>query len=108
MEHLRPRPRTQIELYHFGPDVCELTPSPITHTAGLAGGLLKPLLGGGRVCLMERWDPALALDLIDRHGCTQATGATAFVTGLLDAYDPTRHDASSLRYFICGGAPVPG
>ena len=100
-------PRTQIELYHFGPDDCELTPSPITHTAGLAGGLLKPLLGGGRACLMERWDPALALDLIDRHRCTQATGATAFVTGLLDAYDPTRHDASSLRYFICGGAPVP-
>jgi acyl-CoA synthetase (AMP-forming)/AMP-acid ligase II len=100
-------PRAQIVLYDFGTEDCELTPSPITHSAGLAGGLLKPMFAGGSVCFMEQWDPAAALDLVDRHGCTQATGATAFVNGLISAYDPGRHDASALRYFLCGGAPVP-
>jgi acyl-CoA synthetase (AMP-forming)/AMP-acid ligase II len=99
-------PRVQAWLYAFGPDDCELTPSPITHTAGLAGAFLKALLAGGRVCLMESWDPAAALRLIDRHRCTQATGATPFIAGLVDAYDPAAHDASSLRVFVCGGAPV--
>ena len=99
-------PRVQALMYDFGPDDCELVPSPITHTAGLAGGFLKPLLAGGRVCLMDAWDPQRAIELIDRHRCTQSTGATPFIAALADA-SRDGHRASSLSKFICGGAPVP-
>jgi len=84
----------------------ELVVSPITHTTGLIGAL-KPLMYRGRVCLMESWDPEVALELIRRRGCTQVMAATVFAQTLLDTYDPARHDAGSLRYFLCGGAPVP-
>jgi non-ribosomal peptide synthetase component E (peptide arylation enzyme) len=100
-------PRTQANLYHFGPDDCELVPSPVTHTGGLAGGLLKATLTGGCACFMDIWDAATAIELIDRHSCTQATGATAFISSLVEAYDPATHSAASLQHFICGGAPVP-
>jgi cyclohexanecarboxylate-CoA ligase/acyl-CoA synthetase len=100
-------PRMQARLYHFGDEDCELVPSPITHTAGLAGGILKAIFAGGRACLMDVWEPKAALALIARHRCTQATGATAFIAALVDAFQPDAHDASTFRLFICGGAPVP-
>jgi acyl-CoA synthetase (AMP-forming)/AMP-acid ligase II len=99
-------PRTQIKLYEFERDSIELVVSPITHTTGLAAGLLKPLLGGGAIALMDVWDPSAALDLIDEVGCTQTTGATPFLTTLLDAAKK-RSGGKSLQVFICGGAPVP-
>ena len=100
-------PAAQARAYDFGRDDCELVPSPIAHTAGLAGGLLKVLLQGGRACLMDVWNPTRGLELIDHHGCTQATGATAFIAGMIEAYDPSKHDASTFQVMICGGAPVP-
>jgi non-ribosomal peptide synthetase component E (peptide arylation enzyme) len=47
------------------------------------------------------------MQLIREYGCTFSIGATPFVTMMLDAYDPARHDLSSMRVFCCGGAPVP-
>jgi len=90
----------------FGPGDVELVPSPVTHTTGLIG-VLKPLMYRGGSCLMEAWDPVKALELIRRHRCTHVMAATVFAQGLLDAFDPVTHDAASLRYFLCGGAPVP-
>jgi acyl-CoA synthetase (AMP-forming)/AMP-acid ligase II len=90
----------------FGPGDAELVPSPVTHTTGLIG-VLKPLMYRGRSCLMPVWDPAEALELIRRHRCTHLMAATVFAQALLDAFDPATHDATSLRYFLCGGAPVP-
>jgi acyl-CoA synthetase (AMP-forming)/AMP-acid ligase II len=100
-------PRMQVGLYGYGPDDIELVVSPPTHTAGLAAGVLKPLVGGGAMCLMSDWSPASALELITRHHITMATGATPFIAMLADAYDPAVHDASTFRLFFCGGAPVP-
>jgi acyl-CoA synthetase (AMP-forming)/AMP-acid ligase II len=90
----------------FRPGDVELVPSPVTHTTGLIGAL-KPLMYRGRACLMLAWDPAEALGLIRRHRCTHVMAATVFAQTLLDAFDPATHDAGSLRYFLCGGAPVP-
>ena len=82
-------------------------PSPITHSTGLAMGLGAPLVAGGSVHLMDVWEPAAGLDRIGRHRCTNTTTAAPFATMALDAYDPSRHDMSSLRVWLCGGAPVP-
>jgi acyl-CoA synthetase (AMP-forming)/AMP-acid ligase II len=90
----------------FGPGDVELVASPITHTTGLIGAL-KPLMYRGSACLMPTWDPADALELIRRHRCTHIMAATVFAQALFDAFDPATDDAASLRYFLCGGAPVP-
>jgi cyclohexanecarboxylate-CoA ligase/acyl-CoA synthetase len=100
-------PRTQRLLYEVTPDDIELVVSPPTHTSGLAAGLLKPLVSGAAACLMPKWNPQEALELIGRHRVTMATGATPFIAALAAAHDPAVHDVSSFRMFLCGGAPVP-
>lgn len=83
-------------------------PSPITHSTGLVTSVLLPLIAGAKSYLMEAWDPAEGLRLIEEHGCTAAVTATPFLQMLMGAYDPAKHDASSLRLWVCAGSPIPG
>lgn len=81
--------------------------SPMTHITGLLQGFLIPARAGGAAILMERWDAAEAVDLIERHGGTYMAGATPFLRELLQAYSATGLDRSSLVQYCCGGAAVP-
>ena len=56
---------------------------------------------------MDRWDPAEAVRLIDRHSVTMAVSATPFLKDLLDAAQAAGTNLPSLRIFGCGGASVP-
>jgi acyl-CoA synthetase (AMP-forming)/AMP-acid ligase II len=84
-----------------------LMASPVTHVTGYLFGLELPFLCGSPALLMERWDPALALDLIERFELTVAFGATPFLKELLDQAEQEARTAPSLRLFPCGGASVP-
>ncbi|KRF21095.1 fatty-acid--CoA ligase [Nocardioides sp. Soil797] len=92
----------------YGVDDVQFGPSPITHSTGLVTSVVLPLLVGARSCLMEAWDPTEGLRLIKEHGCTTAVTATPFLQMLMGAYDPEKHDASSLRRWVCAGSPIPG
>ncbi|HWE91915.1 MAG TPA: AMP-binding protein [Pseudonocardiaceae bacterium] len=83
-------------------------PSPITHSTGLVTSVVLPVLAGASSHLMEAWEPGEGLQRIAKHGCTMAVTATAFLQMLSAAYDPDRHDASSLRLWVCAGSPIPG
>jgi acyl-CoA synthetase (AMP-forming)/AMP-acid ligase II len=82
-------------------------PSPITHTTGLVTSVLVPLLNGAATHLMAEWEPRAGRAEIAKFGCTQAVTATTFLQMLVSAYDPDIHDASSLRLWVCAGAPIP-
>lgn len=83
-----------------------LTASPVTHVTGYLFGLELPFLTGAPALLMERWEPALAIDLIDRFGLTVMLGATPFLAELLDEAEARGSRLPSLRIFPCGGASV--
>jgi cyclohexanecarboxylate-CoA ligase/acyl-CoA synthetase len=87
-------------------DVC-LMPSPVMHNTGLQGAAVIPAAIGCASVLQDIWDAETALDLIDLHNATFSIGATPFVTMMIEAHDPARHNLSSFRIFACGGAPVP-
>jgi cyclohexanecarboxylate-CoA ligase len=57
---------------------------------------------------MEAWEPSEGLHRIEKYGCTVAVTATPFLQMLMTKYDPDKHDASSLRLWVCAGAPIPG
>ena len=82
-------------------------PSPVAHTTGLVTSVLVPMLTGASTHLMAEWDPDRGIDEIARFGCTAAVTAPTFLHALLCAYDPERHDLSSLRLWTCAGAPIP-
>ena len=92
----------------YSEDDVQFGPSPITHSTGLVTSVVLPLLAGASSYLMEAWDPATALADIARYGCTGAVTATPFLQMLMGAFDPQAHDASSLRFWICAGSPIPG
>lgn len=92
----------------YGSDDVQFGPSPITHSTGLVTSVVLPLLVGAKSYVMEAWDPVEALHLIEKHRCTAAVTATPFLQMLMGAYDAARHDASSLRLWVCAGSPIPG
>jgi cyclohexanecarboxylate-CoA ligase len=82
-------------------------PSPVAHTTGLVTGVLVPMLAGASTHLMAEWEPTRGIDEIQRFGCTAAVTAPTFLHGLLSEYDADRHDLSTLRLWVCAGAPIP-
>jgi acyl-CoA synthetase (AMP-forming)/AMP-acid ligase II len=84
-----------------------LVPSPLGHIGGSMYAFDLPWLAGLRAVLMERWDPAAAVDLIEREQVSFCAGATPFLEGLLAAAQASHRRLPSLRRFVCGGASVP-
>lgn len=81
--------------------------APLFHIGGLNVTTLLTLQKGGRIVLMPTFDPAEALRLIAEHRVTTMFGVPAMF--LFMSQHPVFADAdlSSVRSFICGGAPVP-
>lgn len=84
-----------------------LMPSPVTHVSGYANGIEAPLICGTRTVLMEAWNAADALSLIERHGLVGTVAATPFLVELADAARAAGTGIPSFRFFACGGAAVP-
>src|SRR5690606_37753550 len=83
-------------------------PSPITHSTGLVTSVILPLITGASSHLMEAWEPNEGIKRIQEHGCTVAVTATAFLQMMMGVHDPATHDLSSMRFWVCAGAPIPG
>ncbi len=83
-----------------------LVPSPIAHIGGSIYAFECPLLLGTTAVLMDRWDPSLAVALMDNERCTHMAGATPFLQQLLSAAESAGTHLPDLKVFICGGASV--
>ena len=77
--------RTIYRRWAQGPGDVMLMASPVTHVSGFGSGLELPFLTGLRSVMMERWDAARGIALIEREGVTISLGATPFLRELLDA-----------------------
>ncbi|ANZ26764.1 acyl-CoA synthetase [Rhodococcus sp. WB1] len=58
---------------------------PMFWIAGEVFGILNPLVNGGTVVLMTRWDADAALALVERHGVTSTVGTVDNYVELLEA-----------------------
>ena len=78
----------------------------VFHVFGLGPGILGTLMAGAGLVLQEQFQPAEALDLIERHRVSVHYGVpTVFVTELREQ-EAQQRDLSSLRGGIVAGAPV--
>ena len=80
---------------------------PFSHSYGLNGALLAPLLAGATVVLLERFSPEEALGAVARHRVTVFPGVATMFRRLLDAPALDAADLSSLRLALSGAAPCP-
>jgi acyl-CoA synthetase (AMP-forming)/AMP-acid ligase II len=82
-----------------------LTPFPAGHIAGF-NFLLRPFVTGTDMVFMDRWDAALAAELIERHRVRLSGGTPFHLQGVLDAAKREGRDLSSLACYSMGGTGV--
>jgi acyl-CoA synthetase (AMP-forming)/AMP-acid ligase II len=81
---------------------------PFAHLFGLTVSAMAPLFVGARVTTMPRFNPLVAVELIESQGVTEIVGVPAVFAGLLAAIERRGGAlrAPALRLCICGGAPL--
>jgi long-chain acyl-CoA synthetase len=99
---------TAINDYRPGADM-HLCTGPLYHAAPLAFSLSIPLASGVGTVLMDDWDAAETLRLIEAHGITHTHLVPTMFVRLLKLPDDVRdrHDLTSLRNVLHGAAPCP-
>ncbi len=79
---------------------------PLFHVTGCHAAMIPLLAAGGKLVLMHKWDPELAMELIQRERITGAGGVPTIAWQLLEHPALRNYDLSSLESFAYGGAPA--
>jgi long-chain acyl-CoA synthetase len=82
-----------------------LVASPMFHTGGVIG-TLATVWGGGTHVVMPRFDPDLALDLIEREAVTHTLLVPTMLAAAARAQLARPRDVSSLQYLSHGASPI--
>lgn len=88
------------------PQKSALLAIPLFHTTGCQATLIPVLAAGGKLVLMHKWDPELAMQLIERERITGAGGVPTIAWQLLEHPAMGNYDLSSLENIAYGGAPA--
>ena len=95
------------ELFEFNAQDVIYMGSPLAHQTGFMYGCILAIYHRCKCVLQDIWDPVLAARLISAEGCTLTLGSTPFLSDLVHTPEVRNYDLSSLRLFLCAGAPIP-
>jgi acyl-CoA synthetase (AMP-forming)/AMP-acid ligase II len=96
------------QMLELGPDDHIFMASPIGHGTGYGFGTRLAIFLGSKLVLLDQWDPRRCVELISRERCTYTHASTTFAQDLLELDGIDQRDLSSLRWFVSGGASIPG
>jgi long-chain acyl-CoA synthetase len=88
------------------PQKSYLLPIPLFHTTGCHAVMIPLVAGGGKLVFMHKWDPELALQIIERERITGTGGVPTIAWQLLAHPALEKYDLSSLESIGYGGAPA--
>jgi long-chain acyl-CoA synthetase len=80
---------------------------PLFHATGCHSMLLSQAFFGGTLLFMRRWDPEVALDLMERERVTAFSGVPTMVWDMMNSETLDQRDLSSVKSFGGGGAAAP-
>jgi long-chain acyl-CoA synthetase len=80
---------------------------PLFHSFGQTCGLNTAVATGACLALIPRFLPSDVLELVQRRRVTVFEGVPTMYAALLHAADRERHETSSLRVCVSGGAALP-
>jgi long-chain acyl-CoA synthetase len=84
-----------------------LTALPLFHIYGMTTSMNVPVLLAAEMVLLPRFEPATALETIQRHKVTVFCGVPTMYSVLLANPDLSRFDLTSIRVCISGASPLP-
>jgi long-chain acyl-CoA synthetase len=90
----------------IGPEDTALAFTQLVHASCLHFALTA-LYQGGTAALLRTFDPAAALDLVERFRCTQIWGLPAMLEFVVEEQTRRPRDVSSMRSACAGGDTVP-
>jgi bile acid-coenzyme A ligase len=96
----------QVQAVVAGTGSVTLTTSPLYHTNGFSF-CYPPLLAGDRIVLMEHFDAARAVDLIERHQVTMTVLVPTMLLRIARLDDVDKRDLASIGRIVYGGATLP-
>ena len=79
------------------PQKCSLLVVPLFHTTGCHAAMVPSLAAGVKLVLMHKWEPELAMQLIERERVTNAGGVPTIAWQLLEHPALGKYDLSSLE-----------
>lgn len=82
-----------------------LVMAPLFHAAG-SNGVLATIWTTGTFVPLPAFDPAVALDLIERHRVTQTLAVPAMLAAVTELQLTDPRDVSSLEVIAHGGSPI--
>ena len=82
-----------------------LVPAPLYHTNGF--NTLNYLLGGDRLVILEKFDAAMVLDLIEKHRITHFTATPTMLSRIAQVPGVERRDLSTVDWILQGAAVMP-
>ncbi|MEA2396238.1 MAG: long-chain acyl-CoA synthetase [Solirubrobacteraceae bacterium] len=87
-------------------DDVALAVAPLFHITGLIGHMAIGQLTGMPIVLAHRFDPDVALELIERHRVTFSIGSITVFIALMNAASAGDRDTATFRKLVSGGAPI--
>ncbi|MDR6868090.1 acyl-CoA synthetase (AMP-forming)/AMP-acid ligase II [Microbacterium resistens] len=95
------------EWFELGANDHSLLVLPLFHANGIVLGTLTPLRAGGQVTITGRFSRDRFFDDVARHRPTYFSAVPAIYALLSTLPEEVRPDASSVRFAVCGAAPMP-
>lgn len=89
------------------PQMATLAIFPMFHVSGASAMLLGAVINGGKIVIMDRWDPAVALALIARERITMLQGPPSIFWDVVNCPSFPTADVSSLTNVGIGGQATP-
>jgi long-chain acyl-CoA synthetase len=105
--NLRSATEIAVGLVDSGPDDVTLGALPLFHVFGLTSGLNAAVRSGGCLTLLPRFDPAKALEIVQRDQVTTFLGVPTMYAAILHLADRDAYDTSTLALCVSGGAAMP-
>jgi long-chain acyl-CoA synthetase len=96
-----------VELFGLDERMVLLGALPLFHAFGLTCAMNACVVPGGCLTLIPRFDPARALEIIERDRVSVFEGVPTMYGAMLQVPDRKRYDVSSLRLCASGGASLP-
>lgn len=92
--------------YRHRYDDVHLGVTPFFHIMGMQQLMCTPLISGGQVVVLSRFDPQVTARAIELYKCTYWVTATTSLIAFLEMPEIEQYDFSSLRCLWSGGTPI--
>jgi long-chain acyl-CoA synthetase len=99
--------RVAVDLFGIGDEAVTLGALPLFHSFGQTCGLNATIAAGGTLTLIPRFDPAKALEIIQRDKVTVFEGVPTMYGAMLHSPERDKFDTSTLKLCGSGGAAMP-